>query len=101
MAPSQKKKVFKRLGKPNVPTSSWVAVILYLRPSKTVLLVRPVMACFVVAYATAWTLGTRAEIDPLLIMRPAYSELNAISIYINPTSIWFLCFEDSDGFPSA
>ena len=75
--------------------------MLYLRPSKTVLLVRPVMACFVVAYATAWTLGTRAEIDPLLIMRPAYSELNPIPIYINPTSIWFLCFEDSDGFPSA
>src|ERR1019366_10729185 len=40
------------------------------RPSREMLLVRPVMACFVAVYGAEWGRGACAEMEPLLMIRP-------------------------------
>ena len=42
--------------------------MLYLRPSKEVDLVNPVIACFVAVYGAEFGRGLSAEMDPLLMM---------------------------------
>src|SRR5436853_6288239 len=42
----------------------------YLRPSRDVDLVRPVIACFVSVYGAEFGRGACAEMEPLLMMRP-------------------------------
>src|SRR3989442_357676 len=42
----------------------------YLRPSRDVDLVKPVIACFVAVYGAEFGLGAWAEMDPLLTIRP-------------------------------
>jgi hypothetical protein len=44
--------------------------MLYLRPSREVDLVSPVMACLVAAYGAEFGRGRSAEIEPLLIILP-------------------------------
>src|SRR5207245_3998735 len=42
----------------------------YLRPSRDVDLVRPVIACFVAVYGAEFGRGACAEMEPLLMIRP-------------------------------
>ena len=51
----------------------------YARPSRDVALVRPVIACFVAVYGAECGRGTRAESEPLLMIRPPRGDWAFIS----------------------
>src|SRR5579884_4138905 len=51
----------------------------YLRPSRAVDLVSPVMACLVAVYGAELGRGVWAEIEPLLMMRPPRGDCSFIS----------------------
>ncbi len=53
-----------------LPMSIWPQAMSYLRPSRDVDLVKPVIACFVAVYGAEFGLGAWADIEPLLTIRP-------------------------------
>src|SRR5262245_28894558 len=53
-----------------LPMSIWPQAMSYLRPSRDVERVSPVIACLVDVYGDENGRGTWAEIEPLLMMRP-------------------------------
>src|SRR5260370_11157627 len=53
-----------------LPMSIWPQAMSYLRPSRDVDLVKPVIACFVDVYGAEFGLGAWADMEPLLIIRP-------------------------------
>src|ERR1017187_887603 len=55
---------------PALPMSICPQAISYLRPSREMHLVSPVMACLVAVYGAELGRGVCAEIDPLLMIRP-------------------------------
>src|SRR2546430_10936118 len=52
------------------PMAIWPHAMSYLRPSRAVALVRPVIACLVAVYGAEFGLGAWAEMEPLLMIRP-------------------------------
>ena len=52
------------------PMSIWPQAMSYLRPSRAVALVSPVMACLVEVYGAELGRGAWAEIEPLLMILP-------------------------------
>ncbi len=58
------------MGVAALPMSIWPQAMSYLRPSRAVVLVRPVIPCLVDVYATEPGRGVCAEIEPLLMIRP-------------------------------
>src|SRR5437660_2975638 len=52
------------------PMSIWPHAMSYLRPSRDVALVRPVIACLVAVYGAEFGRGACAEMEPLLMIRP-------------------------------
>src|SRR5216683_974113 len=53
-----------------LPISIWPHAMSYLRPSRDVDLVKPVIACFVAVYGAEFGLGAWADMEPLLTIRP-------------------------------
>src|SRR5258708_74622 len=53
-----------------LPMSIWLHAMSYLRPSRDVDLVKPVIACFVAVYGAEFGLGAWADMEPLLTIRP-------------------------------
>src|SRR6266851_6055958 len=73
---------------PALPMSICPHAMSYLRPSSEVDRVRPVIPCLVDVYGAELGLGTCAEIDPLLMMRPprgfcSFMILNASCVHRN------------------
>ena len=58
------------IGVSALPTSTWLQAMLYFRPSSDVARVIPVTACFVAVYGIEFGLGTYADSEPLLMIRP-------------------------------
>ena len=54
--------------KGRLPISSWEQAMLYSRPSRAMLFVKPEMACFDIVYDAASGRGEYAEMDPLLMI---------------------------------
>src|SRR5215472_16998616 len=52
----------------------------YLRPSRDVAFVRPVIACFVAVYGAEFGLGAWAEMEPLFMIRPPLGSCDFISL---------------------
>src|SRR5207244_9097414 len=53
-----------------LPMSIWPQAMSYLRQSRDVDFVKPVIACFVAVYGAEFGLGAWAEMEPLLTIRP-------------------------------
>jgi hypothetical protein len=72
--------------------------MLYFLPSSDVDRVRPVTACFVAVYGAEFGRGTCAEIDPLLMIRPAVSVVSPTEMLLGYKKMARL---DSSGRPAA
>src|SRR5260370_14154473 len=61
-----------------LPMSICPQAMSYFLPSRAVDLVRPVMACLLAVYGAEFGLGTWAEMEPLLMIRPPRGDCSFI-----------------------